>query len=113
VIARNFTGRSGLYSFHRRFRSEQLLLACRAREVYMGNLAQDHLGTDGRGMTLYRFALRDIPFQEADKRIMSAELRWAASPDRRCGRVLWSLQLHKKTRKIITDGLDTCFGHRD
>ena len=40
----------------------------------MGDLVQDHLGTDGRKMIIDAFTFGDIPFQEADEGITAAEV---------------------------------------
>jgi len=40
----------------------------------MGDLVQDHLGTDGRKMIIDPFSLGDIPFLKADQGITTAEV---------------------------------------
>ena len=46
----------------------------------MGDLVQDHLGTDRRKMIIDPLPLGDIPFQEADQGIAATEVRGQCRP---------------------------------
>ncbi len=64
-----------LRGIHSWFRTQQVLLPCRAREVDLCDLLEDHVRAHGGEMLIYALTSHDVPFQETDEGATSAQMR--------------------------------------